>query len=147
MGRIVKPRQTATQQPATQQEGAALAGTLEHFQRVARALHVLRIPGLVLAVCSAAVFLLGVFDSALTAGKDVTLPAFIGLLWGLSTFVFTDTFQSLPPRLPPHAPFAIRVRRHLSRFGYWILALMMIAASIAVLVLSSRFLSIWSSAN
>ncbi len=116
---------------------------LNTIQRTAAALQWLKKPTLGLAL----IFLVAVFYIVVTSqshdGDRYLVPSIIGLLWSLSAFAFIINFCSVPPPAETNAPFFSRLKRRLHRFWYGLLAFLFLAATVAVLIVSYRLLSVW----
>ncbi len=116
---------------------------LSTIQRTAAALQWVKKPILGLAM----LFLLAIFYILFTSpsheGDRYLIPCTIGLLWSLSTFTFIINFCSLPPPMEKSAPFFSRLKRRLHRLWYGVLASLFFAATMSVLIVSYRLLSVW----
>lgn len=80
----------------------------------------------------------------LDAGDDRALiPAILGVLWCLSLLALIHLFQSVDLVRQPNANLLQRFTRALRLAGHWLLAVLWIVITLAVVVLSLRLGSIW----
>jgi hypothetical protein len=61
----------------------------------------------------------------------------------LSIYAFIETFRDVPQRPEANQGFFARSKRRLTRLWYWIIGLILLASSAAVVVLTARVLTIW----
>lgn len=116
---------------------------LNTIQCSAAALQWLKKPALVLALLFLLAISYIVFTSQSHEGDRYLVPCIIGLLWSLSAFAFITNFCSVPPPAEADAPFFSRIKQRLHRFWYGLLAFLFLAATVAVMVVSYRLLTVW----
>ena len=100
-------------------------------------------PSLVLAIACLAYVVFVIFASSSHEGDKHLFPAILGFLWALSTYSFIETFRHVPGRKDDERGFFKRTQRKLSRFWYWIIGLVFVGTSVAVVVITLRILTIW----
>lgn len=94
-----------------------------------------------IAAAGAAVAL-SIFQVSVFAGDRYLVPAFVALLWLLCLYSFVACFRSLPAAAGPGAGFVTRWRARAARALYWLIAALLLGASLAVVLVSIRFLRI-----
>lgn len=114
---------------------------LERLNRIAMALAPLQRVCLAGVVLFCGVFALSVFDISIFAGDAYLLPALIGLFWLLSLYSFIVCFRSLPEP-PTQTGLLTRLRARLQRLLYWSIALLLLGISVAVILLTVRFIRV-----
>ncbi len=93
----------------------------------------------------AAVLSLLLLSSSLAWGyptSEWTIPALLGLLWFLHLYGLAHGFAGLPAPPAPGSGLFARLRRRLLRGLYWLLAIMTLLISLAVVFTSLRLLLI-----
>ena len=115
---------------------------LDRLKQLAVKLQPARTPVLLLALaCLAGIgFLLLVTPQA---GDRLLIPLLALLLWSFSAYDLIATFHAIPSPPAADAGLLQRLRRHLHRGWYWLLALVFLAATVAVLLLTFRLISAW----
>jgi len=83
------------------------------------------------------------FTSTSAEGDRYLFPSILGFLWMLSIYAFIETFRDVPQRPEAGVGLFARVKRKLIRSWYWLIALILLASSAAVVLLTVRVLSIW----
>ena len=117
---------------------------IERLQVVAGFLAYFRYLFVVLGLFFLALFLLSLFETRWLAGDGMLIPSIIGFCWVTTLYSFATLFANVPAK--PVAPVGIRVRFSiwLRRSGLWLIAVLMLSLSLAVLVLSFELLRTWS---
>lgn len=117
---------------------------LERLQVVAGFLAYFRYLFVVLGLFFLALFLLSLFETRWLVGDGMLIPSIIGFCWVTTLYSFATLFANVPAK--PVAPVGIRVRFSiwLRRSGLWLIAVLMLSLSLAVLVLSFELLRTWS---
>ena len=115
---------------------------LERLRQLAVRLRPGRTPALLLTLfCLAGLaFILLVTPQA---GDRFLIPLLALLLWSSSAYALITTFHTIPSQTTADAGLLQRIQRRLHRAWYWLLALVFLAATVAVLLLSFRLISIW----
>jgi hypothetical protein len=116
---------------------------LNTIQRTAVTLQWMKRPLLVLALGFLVVVVYIVLTSRTHAGDHYLVPSIIGLLWSLSAYAFIINFCAIQPPAEKDASFLFRLKRRLHRIWYGFLAFIFVNATLAVLFVSYRLLSIW----
>lgn len=115
---------------------------LDRLKQLAVRLQPARAPALLLvSACLAGVaFILLVTPQA---GDQLLIPLLALLLWSLSAFALINTFCAIPSPSVSDTSLLQRVQRRLHRAWYWLLALVFLAATVAVVLLTFRLIPIW----
>ena len=115
---------------------------LDRLKQLAVKLQPARTPVLLLALaCLAGIgFLLLVTPQA---GDRLLIPLLALLLWSFSAYDLIATFHAIPSRPATDAGLLPRFRGRLRRAWYGLLALVFLAATVAVLLISFRLLALW----
>ena len=116
---------------------------IDRLRSIARAAGGLAIPSLILAVACLAHAVFIVFTSSSHEDDRYLFPSILVFMWALSVYGFIETFKYVPERLDDAAGFFRRMQRRLSRLWYWIVGLVFLGTSIAVVALTLRALSVW----
>ena len=115
---------------------------LESLQKIAVALRPLYIPALVGVVVFAVLFLMNIFELEPAADTALLIPILVGLLWSLFWYSFIGSFQEIPGKPQAGQRFFTRIKIRCIRAWYWLLALLTLATSVGVIVVSIRLLSV-----
>ena len=116
---------------------------IDRLRSISNAIRGLSMPSLVLAIVCLAYAVFVIFASSSHEGDKHLFPAILGFLWALSTYSFIETFRHVPERTGDERGFLKRTRRRLSRFWYWIIGLVFVGLSVAVVAITLRILTIW----
>jgi len=113
---------------------------LQHLQGFARWLRPARplFIGLALLSFFIAAFLVLFGDPQ--SGDSLLLGVVVGLLWCLCALLLIDTFENVPPPASAEQRSLARLKRHIVRLWYALLALAFLGLSIAALLVSKRIL-------
>ena len=95
----------------------------------------------VLVAAGGTVFAASLFEISIFAGDAYLLPSLTGVFWLLSLYTFIVCFRSLPTP-PPDTGLLARLRARLQRLFYWSIALLLLGISVAVILLTVRFLHV-----
>ncbi|MCZ6560473.1 MAG: hypothetical protein O6931_06260 [Gammaproteobacteria bacterium] len=71
------------------------------------------------------------------------IPSIVGFLWALSVYSFIGSFQHVPARANSQHSFLAKLMAALRRLRYWILALLALISSVAVLFVTYRLFAVW----
>lgn len=115
---------------------------LERLQRIAFLLRPLR--WLLLLIAAGALVLAGVslMDSDWSQG-DTTIPALLVFSWAITLYSFAGLFAFHPPLPESGAPWRARMSFQIRRGALWCLALVMLAMSLALVVLTWQLMRTW----
>lgn len=118
---------------------------IDKFQQMAQALQFLRLPAVVLGGASLVFVGSIIFVVDSPTGERFLIPGIVSLLWALSVYAFIETFRVIPARADKSLGFFGRLKRKLSRGWYWLIGIIFVATSAAVLFVSYRLLFVWLS--
>lgn len=118
-------------------------GMIDRFQRIAQTIQWLRLPSVTLGLGCLAAIVVIIFTSASHEEDRFLIPAFIGLLWAISTYSFVTTFRAVPEQAGKGMGFFRRLKRRLHRAWYWSIGLLFIATTLSIMFLSYRMVAIW----
>ena len=116
---------------------------IDRMRKAARAMRILALPSLALAVLCLCVAVYVVFSSTSAQGDRYLFPAIVGLLWSLSSYGFIETFRHVPDRLDGRARLHLRLKRGLARLWYWMIGLVFIGTTATVAILTLRIFTVW----
>lgn len=116
---------------------------IDQLSKFANALAFLRIPVVLLGLICLTAFIVIILGTKSDARELYLIPSAIGLLWSVSGYSFIITFASVPQKADPSWRFFRRMKRHLSRAGYGLLAVVFAALSAGMLFTSYRMIAIW----
>ena len=116
---------------------------IDPFRRLAHSIQILALPLLLSVPTCTGVALYVVFGPVSQPADKYLFPAIVGLLWSLAGYGFIETFKQVPARLEQRTGFTMRLRRRLVRLWYWLVALVFVATTAVVAVLTLRVLSVW----
>lgn len=117
---------------------------IERLQRIARIIQKLRWILFPLAVASAAVVLASLVSNPWLADDRWLMPGVVALCWSLTLVSFGRLFESVPPAGSRGMSWFNRLRRSFHRGVLWLLGLLMIGLTGAVLLLSWQLLRVWA---
>jgi hypothetical protein len=116
---------------------------LESFQKFAlflRPVKPLAFAGLFLF---AVIFGWNTIAAADGSGERYVIPSIVGFLWALSIYSFIASFQHIPAKANPRHSFLAKLMATLRRTPYWIMALLALISSVAVLFVTYRLFAVW----
>lgn len=76
-------------------------------------------------------------------GDKYLIPSLVGLLWSVSAYNFILIFRFVPERADPAEKRRERVKDVLRRGSYWLVTLLFAGTTLAVVVASSKLLTVW----
>ena len=115
---------------------------LERFSSLSRALLPFRWLSYLTAAVLALVIVLSFLFTPSVESNHYTLPSLLGAAWCLLLAIMVTAFQSVP-RIDKDKPLFQRIKARLVRLGYLVLALIFIALTLALAVLTFRLMAIW----
>jgi hypothetical protein len=116
---------------------------IERLQAIATFLSHFRLLLMGLGMGFLGIFVLSLFDSGLLPGDDWLIPALVGLCWSLTLYSLSTLFSEVPPPADSGSAWRVRLSVTVRRGLLWLLALLMIVLSIALLILSYQLLRTW----
>ena len=116
---------------------------IDKLQRIAQSIQVMLVPSIVVGfICLISVVMI-ILNAGSDEGDRYLMPGFTGLIWALTTYSFIVTFRNVPEKADSSQNFAGRMRRRASRSWYWLIALVFLGTTGAVLIFTVRLMSIW----
>ena len=116
---------------------------IERLHRIATILSRVRPILILLAVTSAAVMLLSVIENPLISTYQWLIPAMSAMLWALTLFSLSYLFLNVPGQPDPSLNWRERLSRKIRRSALWVLGLVFVALSLALLVLTYQLLRVY----
>jgi hypothetical protein len=116
---------------------------IDRLTVIARSARRLAAPALAIALLCFGYAIFIAFTATSAEGDRYLFPSILGFLWMLSIYAFVETFRNVPQRPEADLGLFARAKRKLIRFWYWIIGLVLLASSVAVVVLTVRVLSVW----
>ena len=116
---------------------------IERLQRIATILARFRLPIFVLAGFSLIVLVLSVLDNPWLSSDALLMPAILGFCWALMLYSTGEIFQTLPGKASAETTFRGRLSVRFRRLIYWVLGILTVFSTLALLVLSYQLLRVW----
>ena len=116
---------------------------IERLQRIATILARFRLPIFVLGGFSLVVLVLSVLDNPLLDNDTLLMPTILGFSWALMLYSTGELFQAIPGKASSEATFRRRMAVRVRRGILWVLGILTIASTSALLVLSYQILRVW----
>jgi len=116
---------------------------IERLQRIATILARFRLAIFVLAGFSLLVLVLSVLDNPLLDGDTLLMPAILGFCWALMLYSTAELFQVIPDKAGREATFRRRMAVRVRRGILWVLGILSLASTAALLVLTYQLLRVW----
>lgn len=116
---------------------------IDRLMTIAQSARRLAAPSLAIALLCFVYAIFIAFTSTSVEGDKYLFPSILGFLWMLSFYAFVETFSGVPKRPEANLGFFARAKRKLIRFWYWIIGLVLLASSAAVVMFTARVLAIW----
>ena len=116
---------------------------IERLQRIATILARFRLLIFVCAGFSLVVLVLSVVDNPLLNTDALLMPAILGFCWALMLYSTGELFQAIPDKSGPGTAFLKRMAVSVRRGMLWILGILTIVSSVALLVLSYQLMRVW----
>jgi hypothetical protein len=118
---------------------------IDNLQRLAQRIQWLRLPSAVVGAAGLVVLAVAVFILEPDLGDRYIIPGFVGLFWGMSTYAFIVAFRSAPRKSSNTVGVFRKLAHRLHRCWYGFLSVVFLVATVAVIVVTVRMLSIWLS--
>ncbi len=116
---------------------------IERLQRIATFLARFRLLLVVMAGFSLVLLLLSVLENPWLSDDALLIPSILAFCWALILYSISELFLAVPPVPAPDAGFRMRFSVSLRRLLLWILGLLCLASSAALLLLSYQLLRTW----
>ena len=78
------------------------------------------------------------------ANDDALKLSFLAFLWLLLLYALVNTFSGMPSALKPEVSLLANLKGKISRFAMWLLSVLFILLTLAILMISSRMLNVLS---
>ena len=82
--------------------------------------------------------------SGMAADDQYLLPSVMVLIWAILLCAFLFTFKHVPGPIESEQGFFTRLKIRLQRFYYFVLLLLCLATTLAIVMMSFRALNVWS---
>ena len=116
---------------------------IDKFQRIALAIHILRLPSIAVGLTCLISVMLIVLTSESHEGDRFLLPGFVGILWAISTYSFIVTFSSVPEKADLTLTSYSKLKRNIVRGWYWFIGAGFLGTTLALIYVTNRLVSIW----
>ncbi|MCP3871137.1 MAG: hypothetical protein GY703_24160 [Gammaproteobacteria bacterium] len=117
---------------------------IERLNFIARKISFLHIPAAILCLVSFIAMMGIIFSPKTLSGDRFLIPAYLVLLWSLSTYSFVTAFLSIPGKSVGSPGFIKRLKHGFLRVWYGLVGILFLCATAAVLLLSVRMMLLWS---
>lgn len=118
---------------------------IDKFQRLALAIHVLRLPAVVVGLMCVGSVVVIVLTSRTNEGDRFLIPSVVGAFWAMSAHTFITTFRSVPEKADKSLAFYAKLKLNVIRGLYWLVGLVFLGSTVATLSVTNRLVSIWLS--
>lgn len=115
---------------------------IERLQRIATILRPLRPILLLLAAASAGLMGLSLIDNPLISSDQWLIPAIAAMLWSLTLFSMSFFFLDVPV-VDSSMAWRVRLSRKMRRAALWVLGLLFVGLSFALLLLTYQLLRVY----
>jgi hypothetical protein len=119
---------------------------IERLQLIASFLHRLRLLIMGAGLVFLLAFGLSLFELGGFNATDHLIPSLVGFIWTVTLFSCTRLFLQVPALPAAGSGFRIRWGIKLRRGLLWLLGILMISLTSALLILSYKLLSTWATA-
>jgi hypothetical protein len=116
---------------------------LRHLKHFAIRYAAWRVPSLILALLMIPVILWILFTSASQAQDIYLIPALVPFAWLLLLYALLSLFPAIPERASGELRWPARIRIAAKRGLYAILALLMLAVTLALIIITLQLLGAW----
>ena len=116
---------------------------IDKFQQIAQSMRILLLPFMLVgAICliSLTAILIGATSDEL---ERFLTPSLVGFVWAATASSFIATFRTIPEKADASQGLADKLRRRISRGWYWIMAVIFLGTTLAVLIFTGRLMTIW----
>jgi len=119
---------------------------LERLQKLAGWLRPLLPVAVLVGIAGAALFLWAAAGGGATGANDdgLLILGLIATLWGALLYALITGFRHVPHDVDPNLPWFRRMRAHLVRGAYVVMAWAMLAAAAMAVMMTSRLVTLWS---
>ncbi len=117
---------------------------IERLQRIAGVVQKMRWLWILLALAATVVVIGSVVGNPWLEDDRWLMPGVVALCWPLTLLSFGHMFETVPPRVSREMPWHYRLALKVHRGMLWMLGLVMIGLTGAVLLLSWQLLRVWS---
>lgn len=112
---------------------AKLSGWFGHYRRL-----------LLLLVAIGGAFIgWGLINPFSPQQEQFLLPCLVLVLWLLLAYIMTNVFSQIPEQVNKQQGLIKRIKLRIQRFFYWLLVIVFISLTLAVLVLTAKLGKIW----
>ena len=84
-----------------------------------------------------------ILDSDSGFGERFLIPSIVGALWAASIYAFIANFQSVPEKAHSGLSFFGKVKRRLHRGWYWIIGVVFLGTTAALVYFTSSVIGVW----
>ena len=116
---------------------------IDRLRTIARSVQGLAAPSLAIALLFFAYATFIAFTSSSVESDKHLFPSILVFIWMLSLYAFVVTFKDVPQPSEASLGFFARAKRRLIRFWYWIVGLILLASTAAVVIFTVRVMTIW----
>ncbi len=89
------------------------------------------------------VLVLSLLENPLLDGDTLLMPAILGFCWALMLYSTGELFQFIPAKASKQEAFGSRIKVQLRRGLLWILGILTLISTVALLLLSYQILRVW----
>ena len=97
----------------------------------------------ILGLICAGLFILSILDLGYVDSEILLIPSLLCGLWSSLYFILLTTFPSLPPSPGSDVKFFEKVKMQFFRGIYYLLGIIFIALTVAVILISFKLLNVW----
>ena len=116
---------------------------IDKFKRIALAIQALRLPFLLIGLISLTSLVVIILFFPSDQENRLLIPSMVGFLWGMGIYAFILTFRSAPDN--PSRPLSLlgKITLTVTRAWYWLIGVILLIGTIAMIVITIRMTSIW----
>ena len=116
---------------------------IDKLQRIAATIQPLRLPAMAVALAGLGALIVIVLTPELKAGRWLTIPSTVSLIWGMSTYAFIVTFLGVPKKPDIDLGLFVKLKYTMIRCWYGIVGVIFLGATIAIVAMTIRMTLIW----
>jgi hypothetical protein len=116
---------------------------IDKLQQFSQSIQFLRLPAIVVGLSCLATMATIFLGSVSHDGDRFLVPAFVGVLWAMSTYSFIVTFQFVPEKAGKTLGFFSKLKRNLYRGWYWLISVVFLGTTIVAIYLTNSLVSMW----
>lgn len=116
---------------------------IDEFQRIAQSIRVLLLPLLLVGLVCLVTVIVIVMGAGPENFERFLTPSVLGFIWAATTCSFIVTFCEIPEKAGRSQGIVEKLRRSVRRGWYWVIALVFLGSTVAVVIFTGRLLSIW----